>query len=268
MTYPNANKSTYINVHDAPFGLVIVPLTILSILAIFFGYLSRDLFVGMGSDSFAHNLFTHPSHISLIEAEFGLPEFKPLGFEIGVKMLPAILTFAGAGIAVYLYHIQYLSIIELTNTNWGNKIYKFFNGKYYIDVIYNYYFIYNSLNVGYTISKVLDRGFIEFIGPQGLSTSLTKSSSNLAKLDTGNLTDYALYMGIALITLSGGIIYSYLFEYTIYFSIIVITLIFVYIIVKNDEGLNNTDFGFSKNKDVSSLPFMGILICKINCLSM
>ncbi len=49
LTYPNASKSVYQHAHDAPI-IVMIPLTILSILAIFFGYLGRDLFVGMASD--------------------------------------------------------------------------------------------------------------------------------------------------------------------------------------------------------------------------
>ena len=46
-----------------------IPMTILAILAIFFGYITRDLYVGMGTDALGNALFTHPSHISLIEAE-------------------------------------------------------------------------------------------------------------------------------------------------------------------------------------------------------
>lgn len=168
-----------------------VPLTILSLFAIFFGYIAKDLFVGIGSDFSGHVLFTHPSHISLVEAEFGLPHI--------IKILPAIVTFMGAGLAVYLYHAQSLFTIQLTDITLGRSLYSFFNGKYYIDVVYNHYIMYKSLGLGYTISKVLDRGIIEIAGPQGLSMSLTSGSLNIAKLDTGNLTDYALYMGISLV---------------------------------------------------------------------
>ena len=190
LTYPNANKSVYIHTHDAP-TIVMIPLIILSLLAIFFGYIARDLYVGMGSDFLSSSLFTHPSHITLIEAEFGIPLIN--------KLLPAIGTFIGAGIALYLYHILPVFTIGMTN---GQKLYKFFNGKYYVDVIYNHYIINGALNLGYTISKVLDRGIIELVGPYGLSTGLTAGSQDIAKLDTGNLTSYALYLAIALVTLT------------------------------------------------------------------
>ena len=192
LTYPNASKSVYLHTHDAP-TIVIIPLIILSLLAIFFGYVARDLFVGMGSDFLSPSLFTHPSHISLIEAEFGLPQI--------IKLLPAIGTLIGAGLALYLYHMLPVFTIDLTKNALGQKLYQFFNGKYYVDVIYNHYIINGGLQLGYVISKVLDRGIIELVGPYGLATGLTSGSKDIAKLDTGNLTSYALYLAIALVTL-------------------------------------------------------------------
>ncbi|RYE15262.1 MAG: hypothetical protein EOP34_03920, partial [Rickettsiales bacterium] len=193
LTYPNASKSVYLHTHDAPV-IVMVPLTILSLLAIFFGYIARDLFVGMGSDFLSPSLFIHPSHISLVEAEFSLSLF--------IKLLPAIVTLTGASAAVYMYHAVPLFTISLTGSTFGRRLYQFFNGKYYVDVIYNHYIINASLLLGYTISKVLDRGVIELVGPYGLSSSLTAGSYDMAKLDTGNLTSYALYFLIALVTLT------------------------------------------------------------------
>jgi NADH-ubiquinone oxidoreductase chain 5 len=193
LTYPNASKSVYLNTHDAP-TIVMVPLTILSILAIFFGYLGKDLFVGMGSDFLSTSLFTHPDHITLIEAEFGLP--------LLAKLLPAIVTLFGAGLSLYLYHVASQFTIQLTSTDLGRTVYKFFNGKYYFDVIYNHYIINGSLRLGYTLSKVLDRGIIELVGPYGFSTGLTSSSRDIAKLDTGSLTSYALYFMLGLILLT------------------------------------------------------------------
>ena len=76
--------------------------------------------------------------------------------------------------------------------------------------------MYKGLSVGYTISKTLDRGIIELLGPQGLSTSFTSSSKSIAKFDTGNLTDYALYMGIALVSLTCLILTPILLDVSVY----------------------------------------------------
>lgn len=206
MTYPNASKTTYVSSHDAPI-IVIVPLTILSLLAIFFGYVARDLFVGIGSDFLSPSLFIHPMHISLVEAEFSISLFN--------KLLPAILTLLGAFSAIYMYHIIPQFIIGMTNTTFGRTLYKFYNGKYYVDVIYNHYIINNALGAGYTISKVLDRGLIELVGPYGLAVFLSTSSQDMSKLDTGNLTSYALYITLGLVGLTFVLFYPVLVESTI-----------------------------------------------------
>lgn len=193
MTYPNASKSMYLHTHDAPV-IVIIPLIILSLLAIFFGYIASDLYIGMGSDFLSESLFVHPNHVSIVEAHFSINLFN--------KLLPAILTIFSACLAIYLYHIVPTYIISITGTSFGRELYRFFNGKYFVDIIYNHYIINASLLLGYTLSKVLDRGAIELIGPHGMSIGLTTSSKDISKLDTGNLTTYALYLILSLVILT------------------------------------------------------------------
>jgi len=192
LTAPNGSKTVYLNSHEANLA-VIIPLFVLALFSLFFGYIFSDLFVGAGSDFFGNSLFTHPNNISLIEAEFSLP--------ILIKLLPLILSISGASLAVYLYHRSPDFIINLTENTLGRKIYTFLNGKYLFDVIYNKYIISGGLNLGYTISKVLDRGVIELVGPHGLSTALTDTGVNISKLDTGLITTYSLYITLGLLTL-------------------------------------------------------------------
>ena len=87
------------------------------------------------------------------------------------------------------------------NSNITRKIYTFLNGKYLFDVIYNKYFIGRGLHLGYFVSKVLDRGVIEFVGPYGLSNTLSNTGINISKLDTGVITTYSLYITIGLLSL-------------------------------------------------------------------
>src|SRR5271155_1345942 len=83
----------------------------------------------------------------------------------------------------------------------GKSIYTFLNGKYFFDAIYNQYLVTNGLKLGYTISKEIDRGAIELLGPYGLSTYLNNTGKNLAKLDTGIITTYSLYITLGLLAL-------------------------------------------------------------------
>lgn len=191
LTYPNAPKGDYLHTHEAPI-IIVIPLVILSLMSIFFGFIAKDLFVGMGSDFLSSALFTHPSHISLVEAEFSMPLF--------FKLLPAIGSIFGAGLALFLYHTLPSFTIGLTDTKLGNALYRFFNGQYYIDVVYNHYIIGGALKVGLISSKVLDRGIIELVGPYGLSQSLYTAGGKIARFDTGVVTTYGLYIILGLIS--------------------------------------------------------------------
>jgi NADH-ubiquinone oxidoreductase chain 5 len=139
----------------------------------------------MASDFFSNAIFIKPNNISLIEAEFSLP--------LIIKLLPALLSLFGASLAIFLYHKSPIFIIDLTDNLIGQKIYTFFNGKYFFDIIYNNFIINKGLELGYTISKVLDRGIIEMIGPHGLSQTLINTGQNISKLDTGVITTFYLY---------------------------------------------------------------------------
>ena len=195
LSYPNAPRTDYLHVHEASIH-VIIPLAVLSLFSIFFGYIFSDLLVGMGSDFLANSVFTHPNHITLVEAEFSIP--------LGYKLLPSILSILGAFIAIYLYNISPRFLIDLTDGvsgSIGRKVYTFLNGKFLLDVILNQLIIAKGMKLGYTITKVLEKGVIEAIGPYGLSTVLSNTGLNISKLDTGIVTSYALYIVLGFISI-------------------------------------------------------------------
>ena len=205
LTVPNAPKIDYLHAHEAP-TLIIVPLVILSIFSIIFGYITKDLFIGIGSDFLGDAIYSR--HISLLEAEFALPSL--------LKCLPIILSFLGAGLALYFYHnIYYLT----TSYSITQNIYTFLNGKWWFDVLINKYIIQNGLNNGFSISKYVDRGIVEIVGPFGLSNTFTRLSQSLAKFDTGILTSYALYMMLGLI----------LFIFLLFYPIISFQFVILYL---------------------------------------
>ncbi|YP_001504356.1 NADH dehydrogenase subunit 5 (mitochondrion) [Pleurotus ostreatus] len=189
LTVPNGPKFNYLHSHESNLA-IIIPLVILALFSILFGFVFSDLFVGVGSDFFGNSLFIHPNNISIIEAEFSL--------NLIIKLLPVILSLIGSVLAIYLYHNNPEFINQLTDNSISKKIYGFLNGKYYFDVIYNHYFISKGLLLGYTISKEL-WGFV--LGPYGLSTAFTNTGKNIAKLDTGIVTTYALYITLGLLSL-------------------------------------------------------------------
>jgi NADH-ubiquinone oxidoreductase chain 5 len=205
LSYPNAPKNDYLHSHEASIS-VVIPLTILSLFSIGFGFIFSDLFVGIGTDFYGNSIFIHPSHITLVEAEFSLP--------LILKLLPTIGSIFAATSAIILYNNIPNVLIDLTNSPYylmnslnnikgslGRRIYTFLNGKYLVDVVYNKYLIGVGLKLGITISKVLDRGIIELLGPFGLSNLLMNTAANVSRLDTGIVTSYALYIVLGLISI-------------------------------------------------------------------
>jgi len=193
LTVPNGIKNVYLNSHESNLA-VVIPLLILALFSIFFGYLFSDLFVGIGSDFFGNSIFINPNNITIVEAEFSLP--------LLIKLLPSILSILGATSAILLYHVYPEFIISLTDSNLGRQIYTFLNGKYFFDIIYNNYIIATGLIKGISISKVLDRGVVELIGPYGLASALNHSALNISKLDTGVITTYSIYITLSTLILS------------------------------------------------------------------
>nr|YP_009538866.1 nad5 [Sanghuangporus sanghuang]AXE73205.1 nad5 [Sanghuangporus sanghuang] len=192
LTSPNGPRNTYVNIHEAKLAIVI-PLLILALFSIFFGFIFSDLFVGIGTDFFGNAIFIHPNKISLVEAEFSI--------NIILKLLPTILSLIGGLTAIFLYLLSPNIINNLSESSLFRKCYSFLNGQYYFDILYNQHIINKGLQLGYIISKVLDKGIIETVGPHGLSTVLKNTSENIAKLDTGIITTYALYITLGLLIL-------------------------------------------------------------------
>jgi NADH-ubiquinone oxidoreductase chain 5 len=231
LTTPNGQKQSYLHSHESNLP-VIIPLLILALFSIFFGYVFSDLFVGVGSDFFGNSLFIHPNNISIIEAEFSL---NPI-----IKLLPAIFSLTGALLAILLYNRHPEFIINLTESKLGRKIYSFLNGKYYFDVIYNHYIVSAGLKLGYLISKQIDRGAIELLGPYGLTNSFSQTGNNIAKLDTGIITTYSLYITIGILSLLFLIFAPVLIDTSMFTEIRLIIIYFasLILVLSNSKNLN------------------------------
>jgi NADH-ubiquinone oxidoreductase chain 5 len=76
--------------HDAP-PVMAMPLLVLSFGALFLGFLSKDLAVGLGTTFWQQSLYTHPSHSLFTEAEFISPAVK--GFPVFCSILCGLFGF-------------------------------------------------------------------------------------------------------------------------------------------------------------------------------
>ena len=184
---PNGPKVNYLSVHEPPL-IMALPLAILAIFSIFFGYITQQLFVGPGSAIFGNALFQHPNHFT--EGEWSIP------------LLNRLLPVAGALFAPLLLLVLYSyfpgSLIGLLSTKIGKGFYRFFNRAYLFDGLYARLAAL-FLEFGYTTAKTIDKGVLELLGPYGLTNLLSQTARNWAKLDTGFIPHYTLLMLIGLL---------------------------------------------------------------------
>nr|YP_010632414.1 NADH dehydrogenase subunit 5 [Lepraria vouauxii]WBP63132.1 NADH dehydrogenase subunit 5 [Lepraria vouauxii] len=169
-----------------------LPLMILAVFSIFFGYITKDIFIGLASGFYADNsLFIHPLHEIMLETEFAVPNI--------FKLLPLLLTVILSAVSLILS--EYLSnlLIKFKFTRLGYNMFSFFNQRFLIELFYNKYITRFILNLGGQTTKVLDKGSVELLGPYGLEKGLLRLSKGLSSLDTGVITSYALYILIGLI---------------------------------------------------------------------
>jgi len=196
LSNPNGPVVNYNNAHEGNIYMII-PLVILAVFSIFFGYITKDTFIGIGTGFFSDNaIFIHPIHEIVLETEFAVP--------LLFKLLPLFFTIILSIIFLLYTEIYSKSIIEFKYSKLGYNIFSLFNQRFFIELFYNKYISNVILKLGGQTTKVLDKGSVEYIGPYGLEVSLLYLSSNISKLDSGVITSYALYI------LSGLILYIFM----------------------------------------------------------
>jgi NADH-ubiquinone oxidoreductase chain 5 len=225
LTNPNGPIINYKHAHESDIFMSF-PLIILAIFSIFFGYITKDIFIGIGSGFFIDNsIFISPQHEILINTEFGTP--------ILFKILPLIFTIIFTLIALIYSELIPIKIIDFKLTRIGYNIFGFFNQRFLIELFYNKYITNQILNIGGKTTKIIDKGSVEFIGPFGLEIALINLSKNVSKLDSGIITSYALYI------LSGLFIYLIISYLMILYNNILILLLFGFLIIIRTNYNNN-----------------------------
>ncbi len=191
LTNPNGPIVYYKHAHESDL-FISLPLVILAIFSIFFGFITKEIFIGLGSNFFIDNsIFIHPIHEIMIETEFAVPSL--------FKLLPFIFTIFFSVLAIILSELLHERVFSFKFSKLGHTIFGFFNQRFLVEAFYNKYIIRLMLNLGGQTTKILDKGSIELLGPFGLEMGLFKVSKKMTSLNTGVVTDYALYIVMGLI---------------------------------------------------------------------
>lgn len=188
---PRGPRSTYslAGGHEAGPWMVAV-LTSLSAASLFVGFLSRDLFVGFGTDFWNHSICVLPHSLAAVQSEF-LSPFS--------KLLPVFLSLTGAFLSLFFHYALFSFLVRFNLTAVGRASYLFLNRRWFFDLLQNTYLSIPALRFGYAVSfKALDRGAVEIIGPTGLSGLIYRFSRGVSAAQSGYLYHYIFLMVFAL----------------------------------------------------------------------
>jgi NADH-ubiquinone oxidoreductase chain 5 len=150
---PNGSVNYYKNTHESDI-FISLPLVILAIFSIYFGFITKDIYIGVGSGFFVDNsIFIHPLHEILIDTEFGVPTI--------FKLIPFVFTLVFTGLALLYSEFMPNLISNFKLTNIGYYIFGFFNQRFLIEFFYNKFIVNKVLFLGGQTTKVLDKGSVE-----------------------------------------------------------------------------------------------------------
>jgi len=173
---PAGHRSVVEGAHDAPI-LMGLPLFLLSVGSIWVGWLTKDLRIGLGTGFWQSALWTHPDHLTAIDADF-IPH--------SIKLLPVVLSIGGGALARGLYHASAAGRRQLKRG--VTPLYVFLNRKWFFDKVYTEFVAQGVRHHGYhTTYKRLDRGLFERLGPEGISKAVYASSMRVSRLHTGSV---------------------------------------------------------------------------------
>ncbi len=230
-----SNTKSYKPAHEGDLFLSL-PLVILALFSIFFGFITKDIFIGLGSNFFVDNsLFIHPIHEIMIDTEFAVP--------VLFKLLPFIFTISFSIIALTLSELLSELVIYFKFSRLGYNIFGFFNQRFLIEFFYNKYITNLILNLGGQITKILDKGSIELFGPFGLEKGLVRLSKNISYLSTSHVTTYALYILVGFIT--------YLLYYSSQLDLCLTLIILLLMIGNNDSSANSSDSDSDSDREIN-----------------
>jgi NADH-quinone oxidoreductase subunit L len=175
------NKSIKIEeTHESPL-VMLLPLIILSIGAIFAGFIFKELFF---DTSFWGN--------SIFFLEPLSKEHPPMWF----LLLTPILVCSSIPISYYLFVKNKdlpNSIVEI-----NKPLYNFLVNKWYFDELYEILFIKPSKKIGLFLWKFFDVKIIDGFGPDGVSSLIKKFSIKANKFQSGYIYQYAFIMLLGL----------------------------------------------------------------------
>ena len=208
LSAPHFPHTVLETIADPPLTMLI-PLFILGTGAAFFGFMTHELFLGLGSTFYQQAIFTHPDNLTLQDGPLSAPsllKFLPPATLLilltliplsnnnnrGLQIQPAHPINKGSNLLSYRQGGQ-PTISKLNSTTVSTlhhfSLYSSFLNHFNI---YQHWIMHNTFNFSNVVFRYWDRGLVELLGPMGLVQLFHYLSFQLELLATGFIPHYAL----------------------------------------------------------------------------
>ncbi len=192
----NADEKTLAHVHESP-PVMLAPLGVLALGAVFSGWLGYEHFAGGGMEAFwGESLFVLPGTDPIAAAHHA---------PLWVKALPAAVGAAGILAAWHAY----MRDPALPRRLAGRlpRLHRFLLNKWYFDELYDFLLVRPAHRLGRGLWKDGDEAVIDGVGPDGVAAAARHVARRAAALQSGYIYHYAFAMLIGV----AGIVTWYLF---------------------------------------------------------
>jgi NADH-quinone oxidoreductase subunit L len=169
--------------HESPI-IMLLPLAILALGAIFAGYLFKEMLIG-------HHYVDFWKNSIFFEKEIQHPHLP-----LWLLLVTPVLVVVAIPITYYLY-IKNTSILNgIKKLN--EPLYNFLLNKWYFDELYESLFVKPLKFIGFILWKKGDQNTIDRYGPDGFSKAIKFFSNKAIKFQSGFIYDYAFVMLLGL----------------------------------------------------------------------
>jgi NADH-ubiquinone oxidoreductase chain 5 len=173
---------------------MMVPLILLAILSVLAGYLLNDGLIGWGTSFWNVSLVPAPSTVHAVSSHM---------IPLWASWLPFVSVFLGLGLAYsYTWPMPWCA-----ETSY-KTIYLFLQSRWMFDYVWNQQVAAPVLTLGSYTWASLDKGFLEVLGPRGLTTAVSNwAVPSMSRWQSGAVQDYALVYQV--IVLLGFLVLAY-----------------------------------------------------------
>jgi len=184
---PRADEKTLAHVHESP-KVMILPLTVFALGALFVGVVSVDFFVGeYAVDFWKNSIFVLDSHQALANAHH---------VPIWVKFSSLCIGLAGIALAYLMY--MFAPGLPGALSSGFEQTHKFLLNKWYFDELYQKFLVKPAFSLGRGLWQAVDGLLIDGVGPNGVAAAVRMISRRAGEIQSGYLYHYAFVMLLGL----------------------------------------------------------------------